>query len=122
MVRREKLLEIPEAELPEEDRERAQKLRTLRAVPYNEVIAAWEFILEKTPFATKHGVRGLEFENILVVVGRGWNKYNFGQFLEWAGPAGHPADRKETFERNRNLFYICCSRAKKGWRYSLRKK
>jgi len=113
MERREKLLEIPEAELPEEDRERAQKLRTLRAVPYKEVIAVRDFILENTPFATKHGVKGLEFENVLVVVGRGWNKYNFGQFLEWAGPAGHPADRKDTFERNRNLFYVCCSRAKK---------
>lgn len=113
MERREKLLEMAEADLPEDDRERAKKLRTLRAIPYKEVIAVRQFILEKTPFATKHGVKGLEFENVLVVVGRGWNKYNFGQFLEWAGPAGYPADRKENFERNRNLFYVCCSRAKR---------
>lgn len=30
----------------------------------------------------KHGVKDAEFENVLVVVGRGWNKYNFGKMLE----------------------------------------
>lgn len=48
---------------------------------------------------------------MLVIVGRGWNKYNFGQMLEWIEP-GPPADKIEFFENNRNLFYVACSRPK----------
>src|SRR3546814_19335627 len=67
------------------------------------------FIDGHTPFATKHGVKGAEFENVLVIVGRGWNKYNFAQMLERLDP-GPPADKVESFESNRNLFYVACSR------------
>lgn len=90
---------------------RVTQLRKLRAVPYKEIIALDRFIDGHTPFATKHGVKGAEFENVLVVVGRGWNKYNFAQMLEWID-AGPPADRREFFESNRNLFYVACSRPK----------
>lgn len=90
---------------------RVTQLRKLRAVPYTELIALDLFIDGHTPFATKHGVKGAEFENVLVIVGRGWNKYNFGQMLEWIEP-GPPADKTEYFENNRNLFYVACSRPK----------
>ena len=87
------------------------RLRKLREVAYSEVIALDRFIDEETPFATKHGVKGAEFENVLVVAGRGWNQYNFNQFLEWAGsPLNIPENKREAFERNRNLFYVTCSR------------
>ena len=88
--------------------ETAQKLRT---VPYTEVIALKKFIDGHTPFATKHSVKGDEFKNVLVVIGRGWNKYNFGQYLDWASaPNSVPADKSQAYERNRNLFYVACSR------------
>jgi ATP-dependent DNA helicase UvrD/PcrA len=94
-----------------EDPPSIARLRELRKVSYQEVIALDRFIDEQTPFATKHGVKGLEFENVLVVVGRGWNQYNFNQFLEWAGdPKNIPESRREAYERNRNLFYVTCSR------------
>lgn len=90
------------------------RLRKLREISYQEVIALDGFIDEQTPFATKHGVKGLEFENVLVVVGRGWNQYNFNQFLEWAGDADNIAEnRRDAFERNRNLFYVTCSRPRR---------
>jgi DNA helicase-2/ATP-dependent DNA helicase PcrA len=61
--------------------------------------------------ATKHSVKGDEFENVVVVLGRGWNLYNFNQYLEWAAaPNTVSATDRETYERNRNLFYVCCSR------------
>jgi DNA helicase-2/ATP-dependent DNA helicase PcrA len=89
------------------------RLRALRVVSYQELIALARFINDQTPFSTKHGVKGAEFENVLVVFGRGWNLYNFNQFLEWLGtPSKIPADKKDTFERNRNLFYVACSRPK----------
>ena len=89
------------------------RLRSLREIPYKEVTALARFIDEHTPFSTKHGVKGAEFQNVLVIAGRGWNLYNFNQLLEWFGdPASIPADRA-AFERNRNLFYVACSRPKK---------
>lgn len=93
----------------EEPPRRVQQIRQLRDVPYTEIIALDRFIDGHTPFATKHSVKGDEFENVLVVLGRGWNKYNFDQFLQWAAE-GVPAGREDAFERNRNLFYVCCSR------------
>ena len=91
----------------------ADELIALREVPYAQVTRLVEFINGRTPFATKHGVKGLEFENVLVVVGKGWNNYNFNQMLEWMG-AGVPPGRQETFERSRNLFYVACSRPKEN--------
>jgi DNA helicase-2/ATP-dependent DNA helicase PcrA len=87
-------------------------VRSLREVPYREVIALDQFIDGHTPFATKHSVKGDEFENVLVILGRGWNQYNFEQFLELSTNSGNvPADKRAAYERNRNLFYVCCSRA-----------
>jgi len=87
-------------------------LRKLRDVSYKEIISLVQFIDEKTPFSTKHGVKGAEFDNVLVVFGRGWNQYNFNQFLEWARTS-IPSDKMDTFERNRNLFYVTVSRPRK---------
>jgi DNA helicase-2/ATP-dependent DNA helicase PcrA len=104
----EQWLKDPDAK---EDSSKFERLKALRGVSYGEVTALYRFINSFTPFETKHGVKGAEFENVLVVVGRGWNQYNFGQFLEWAGSPGRiPPDRREAFERNRNLFYVTCSR------------
>ena len=104
-----------EKQLAEAEREAIDESRTLRQIeklrllPYSELISLAEFINDHTPFSTKHGVKGAEFENVLVVLGRGWNLYNWNQFLEWT-QNGCPDDKKDSYERNRNLFYVCCSR------------
>lgn len=105
-----RLAEAGAEELEGEPR-RVSQLRKLRAVSYRELAALDRFIDGHTPFATKHGVKGAEFENVLVIVGRGWNKYNFGQMLEWI-EGGPPAEKVDIFESNRNLFYVACSRPK----------
>lgn len=109
-AREDKLAEVGVEPVDGEPRTVTQ-LRKLRAVPYVEVMALDRFIDGHTPFATKHGVKGAEFENVLVVIGRGWNKYNFVQMLEWFDN-GPPADKGEFFESNRNLLYVACSRPK----------
>lgn len=106
------LLSKSEEELLEEEKSFLEHFTTLKNIQYKEVIQLSKFINEKTPFSTKHGVKGAEFENVLVVLGRGWNQYNFGQMLEWAG-SSIPSNKQDTFERNRNLFYVVCSRPKK---------
>lgn len=86
----------------------------LRDVPYKEIISLSIYLKGHSPFETKHGVKGAEFENVLVVVGRGWNQYNFNEMLELAQDTEHiPAKRQEAYERNRNLFYVACSRPKR---------
>jgi DNA helicase-2/ATP-dependent DNA helicase PcrA len=105
-----KLVEVGAEPVAGESR-RVTQLRKLRDVPYAELIALNRFIDGHTPFATKHGVKGAQFENVLVIIGRGWNKYNFAQTLEWID-GGPPADKQEFFENNRNLFYVACSRPK----------
>lgn len=85
----------------------------LRAISYHEIVALCRYLSGHSPFETKHGVKGAQFENVLVVVGRGWNRYNFNEMLELAGGAQIPANREAAFERNRNLFYVTCSRPKR---------
>jgi len=83
-----------------------------RKIPYNEVKLVEQFIEEKTLFSTQHGVKGAQFENVLIVLGCGWNHYNWNQMLEFMNN-GVPEDKIDTFERWRNLFYVACSRPKK---------
>lgn len=110
IVRREHDADHYEVAAGEELPDRMVITRNLRAIPYREVIALDQFIDGHTPFATKHSVKGDEFENVVVVLGRGWNKYNFDQYLEWAGSGNVPTGKQDTFERYRNLFYVSCSR------------
>lgn len=93
--------------------DRLAEIAKLRDIPYAEIRALRAYHSGFSPFATKHGVKGAEFENVLVVLGRGWNRYNFGDMLDLAARPLIPADRQEAFERNRNLFYVACSRPKK---------
>jgi DNA helicase-2/ATP-dependent DNA helicase PcrA len=91
-----------------------KELEALRAVPYQEVVALCRYLSGHSPFETKHGVKGAQFENVLVVVGRGWSRYNFNDMLELAVQGAQiPANKQDAFERNRNLFYVTCSRPKR---------
>ncbi|NJO34980.1 MAG: hypothetical protein HC869_19550 [Rhodospirillales bacterium] len=90
------------------------ELRDLHQVAYQEIISITNYLDGHSPFETKHGVKGAEFENVLVILGRGWNKYNFGKMLEYANCQDKmPAKDAAFFENNRNLFYVVCSRPKR---------
>lgn len=89
------------------------KMKKIRDIPYIEIPNLAKYIENKTLYSTKHGVKGAEFENVIIVLGRGWNQYNWNQYLEHvhAGDVAH--DKIENYERNRNLFYVACSRPRK---------
>ena len=93
-------------------KERYNRIKSLKNIQYSEVIELSKYIDDQTPFSTNHGVKGAQFENVIMICGRGWNQYNWNQMLEWFGDH-YPDNKKDTFERNRNLFYVGCSRAKK---------
>lgn len=88
---------------------RQRELQALHPVPYAEVVELAEYHKGHSPFETKHGVKGEQFENVLVVFGRGWNEYDFKAFLEMSARG---ATGGEEYERYRNLFYVVCSRPK----------
>ena len=105
------ILQKKEAERTAEETATLTRLQAIRSVPFRELSAFSNFVDDKTLFSTKHGVKGAQFENVMVILGRGWNLYNWNQMLEWA-PAV-PKDKVDAFERNRNLFYVACSRPQK---------
>lgn len=79
----------------------------LKAVPYKEVTGVNDYVEEKTPFSTKHGVKGAEYENVVVVIDdSSWNQYKFNDVF-----SGNKSNIAR-YERTLNLLYVCCSRAK----------
>ncbi|HBD7023433.1 UvrD-helicase domain-containing protein [Citrobacter portucalensis] len=82
----------------------------LRDIPYKEVIEIAKFIEKQTAFATQHSVKGAEFENVLVILGGGWNHYNWPQLLELIKTKALTAKNTKGFYRARNLFYVSISR------------
>lgn len=90
-----------------------ESLLRLKDVPYSEIVAFVKFHRDNALYATKHGVKGAEFGDVLVVVGRGWNLYNFDRMLAVAAVSDSlPEKEMVAYLRNRNLFYVSCSRAR----------
>lgn len=113
VVQREEALAALAGEpVPDED-ERLKRYQALREVPYREVIEVVKFIERSTPFATQHGVKGAEFENVLVVLGGGWNHYNWPQLLELLETKALTTKNTQGYYRARNLFYVSVSRPMK---------
>jgi DNA helicase-2/ATP-dependent DNA helicase PcrA len=104
---------IEEKDREDDDKNFVSKIESIRLIPYAEISNVSKYIDDKTLYSTKHGVKGAQFENVIIVLGRGWNQYNWNQFLEWTKSENVPADKQDTFERNRNLFYVACSRPQK---------
>lgn len=107
--RGEELKALDGAPIPEE-LSALQRYSKLRDVPYREVTEVVKFIEKQTSFATQHSVKGAEFENVLVVLGGGWNHYNWPQLLELIHTKALNAKNTKGFYRARNLFYVSISR------------
>jgi DNA helicase-2/ATP-dependent DNA helicase PcrA len=69
--------------------------------------AYYEYYNNLSPYSTQHGIKGAEFDNVLVILDNGkWNKYNFQHYFE------KTPGKESIIERTKKLFYVCCSRAK----------
>lgn len=81
---------------------------------YSQFEAAIDFLYPDAIFSTEHGVKGEEYDNVVFVIGKGWNLYQFDTYAPMiTGITNIPKGKQASFERNRNLFYVCCSRPKK---------
>lgn len=100
------------ADTDEKDKERLEKditfFQDIMNLPYKQIAAFFKFSQSQTVFSTKHGTKGDEFRNVLVVIDdTSWKqKYNFENFIN------DQEERPDRKLRTRNLFYVSCSRAK----------
>ena len=60
----------------------------------------------------KRNGKGEEYDNVIFVISKGWNQYQFETYAPMI-KNGYPQDKEASYIRNRNLFYVCCSRPKK---------
>lgn len=78
-----------------------------------------EFISDNTPYSTQHGVKGEQYEDVLVVfddTDAAWNNYSFTKMLT-PNMSGDPTEGQ--YNRSRKLAYVCFSRAEKNLRILL---
>ncbi len=88
------------------------KLLDLKNIKYKEFVAAKEYFMPFSIYSTDHGVKGEEYDNIVFVLSKGWANYQFDKFLPLSEDEINE-DNIDKYIRNRNLFYVACSRAKK---------
>jgi DNA helicase-2/ATP-dependent DNA helicase PcrA len=88
-------------------------IEKLYEIPYSEVLNAIAFQKPEAEFSTDHGVKGEEYESVLFVMGRGWANYRFDEYLI-QNPLTLSGKELDAYIRNRNLFYVCCSRPMKN--------
>lgn len=80
-------------------------------IKYAEFEKAVSFLKPNSLFSTDHGVKGEEYDNVIFVIGKGWNLYDFENSLTMNET--ERMQKLDTYERNRNLFYVGCSRPRK---------
>ena len=78
-----------------------------------------KYIEKMSPFATQQGIKGAEFDKVIVVIddeeGR-TNTFSYGKYfdvtpLSERDCANMAAGKDSVVDRTRRLFYVCCSRA-----------
>lgn len=90
-----------------------KSIREFYDITYSEILKAIEFFKPEADFSTDHGVKGEQYDNVFLVLGRGWNDYRFDEQL-YLDPSSLDEKGEKAYIRNRNLFYVCCSRPRKN--------
>lgn len=111
-----------EAEIADPVTEETNALDEFLNAPFSEVEPYADYIADRAEFGTHQGVKGLEFDRVMVVMddeeARG---FMFGYEKLFGAKELTPADKKNEIEgrdnsisRTRRLFYVTCSRARKS--------
>ena len=91
------------------------------ACPVSQFWGYYKYVNEDSPFSTQQGIKGAEFERVLVVldddegthVQFSYDKYLGIRSLSDREEANRREGKETTIERTRRLFYVCCTRATK---------
>lgn len=80
----------------------------IRSIKFEEVTNCFDYIQKKTIYSTKHGVKGAEFDNVLVIVDdSAWRNFSDNEVFS------NNKNNANRYDRSRNLLYVCCSRPRK---------
>lgn len=91
-------------EFIEQHAEVYDKIKILLA---SQVLAYFKYYNDFSPYSTQHGIKGAEFNNVLVIMDNGnWSTYNFKYYFE------ETPEKESVIQRTKRIFYVCCSRAK----------
>jgi DNA helicase-2/ATP-dependent DNA helicase PcrA len=82
----------------------------LMRLPYIQFRNLFKHTQDQTVFSTKHGTKGEEYRNVLMIIDdTSWKqKYNFQNFID------NTEEKPDRKLRTQNLFYVSCSRAKEN--------
>lgn len=91
------------------------------ACPASQFSAYYDYVDQNSPFSTQQGIKGAEFERVLVVldddegthVQFSYDKYLGIKALSDRDETNKREGKETTVERTRRLFYVCCTRAMK---------
>lgn len=110
---------------PEDADELSREIEALDAFLACPAVEFWgyqTYINDESPFSTQHGIKGAEFDRVVVVIddeeGAGHRQFSYEKFFGIRSLSENErknlAENKETsIERTRRLFYVCCTRARK---------
>ena len=80
----------------------------IKKVSYKEARNVYDYRMGNKPFSTQHKTKGLEYNNVLVILKSNWSNYDFASLFYDNG-------KKESIvQRTKKLFYVCCTRAKES--------
>lgn len=97
----------------QEDRqtERAVALQTFLSAPFSQIEPMAEYLSGKAHFDTHQGVKGLEFDRVMVIMD---DKEAKGFLFKYEDLFGGKAAGDKTVESTKRLFYVTASRAKES--------
>ena len=103
---REKLIRIDDR-LGEYATNNKETYDKVMALPFTQAMAYFNYYNNFSPYSTQHGIKGAEFDNVLVVLDNGnWNNYNFKYYFE------KTSEKERIISRTERIYYVCCSRTK----------
>ena len=113
---------LASSEVNVEDDERGTETGSVNAFlacAANELWGYRTYIEDQSPFATQQGIKGAEFDRVLIILDDEEGAYNLFSYGKYFGTTALSAtDSKNIAEgfdsvidRTRRLFYVCCSRA-----------
>lgn len=77
----------------------------VRSIPYEVFQNLYRYNQKVSPYSTQHGVKGAEYEDVLIVLDNGgWNNYNFKYLFTDNGT-------DTVLSKTKKIFYVGCSRA-----------
>lgn len=109
-----------EAEGVEDTPNEINSMAAFLACPANQLRPYQAYVNEESPFSTQQGVKGAEFDRVLVVLDDDEGTHFQFSYEKYFGLKQLSARDKKTLEeggetgveRTRRLFYVCCTRAR----------